>query len=67
MTTGEGCKIKLSEAEVGRKVIYIPFEECDNSQKEYGVITGKNNWFVFVRYSTNINSKATRPEDLNYL
>lgn len=52
----------LDEAKngTGRAVIYK--SEC--CEDEYGVITGVNNKFVFVRYSTDYNSKATSPGDL---
>lgn len=59
--------MKLSEVEVGRKVIYTPFEGCGKEQKEEGVITSKNDSHVFVRYGSDIHSKATNPIDLEYL
>jgi hypothetical protein len=49
---------------VGRRVTYIPFEGCDPSLHEYGVITSVNEKNCFVRYGSDINSKATSPEDL---
>lgn len=49
---------------IGRKVTYIPFEGCDISLREYGVITSVNERFAFVRYGSDINSKATNPNDL---
>ena len=49
---------------IGRSVTYIPFEGCDISLREYGVITSVNERFVFVRYGSDINSKATNPNDL---
>lgn len=49
---------------VGRKVIYTPFKGCDPKDKEYGVITSVNSLYVFVRYGSDINSKATGAEDL---
>ena len=57
--TLEECK-----QNIGRKVTYIPFKECDPKLHEYGVITSTNDKNVFVRYGNDINSKATRPEDL---
>lgn len=49
---------------IGRKVIYTPFVECYNKLKEYGVITSANDTYVFVRYSDDVNSKATIACDL---
>lgn len=49
---------------IGRKVTYVPFVGCDPSLHEEGVITSVNNKFAFVRYGSDINSKATRLEDL---
>lgn len=49
---------------IGRKVTYIPFKGCNPKLHEYGVITSTNNKNVFVRYGSDINSKATNPEDL---
>ena len=49
---------------IGSIVKYIPFKGCDESQCEYGEITSVNDKYVFVRYGREINSKATRPEDL---
>lgn len=56
----------LEEAKknIGRYVTYIPFKGCDKSQYEFGVITSVNDRFVFVRYGKDINSKATRAENL---
>lgn len=56
----------IEEAKEGRQVTYIPFEGCDPSLLEYGVITSVNEKFVFVRYGSDVNSKATNPEDLKY-
>lgn len=49
---------------IGRLVTYIPFRSCDQSLLETGTITSVNDKYVFVRYGNDINSKATRPEDL---
>jgi hypothetical protein len=49
---------------IGNKVIYTPFEFCHYSLKESGVITSVNDRFVSVRYGSDVNSKSTRPEDL---
>ena len=49
---------------IGRYVTYTPYEGCSKDQLELGVITSVNDHYVFVRYGNDINSKATRPEDL---
>ena len=59
--------MKIDEAEVNRKVVYTPFKGCDPKLKEEGVITSKNDKFVFVRYESDVNSKATSPCDICYL
>lgn len=51
---------------IGRKVIYTPFLGCDPDMTEIGVITSVTDQFVFVRYGSDINSKATRAEDLKF-
>lgn len=51
---------------IGRKVIYTPFENCDNKYLEYGVITSTNDKYVFIRYGNDVNSKSTRAEDLKF-
>lgn len=58
----------LEEAKnnIGRLVVYTPFEGFDESQIEYGVITSVNDRYVFVRYGRKIHSEATRPEDLKF-
>lgn len=57
----------LENIEIGRKVIYTPFVGCDPDMREEGVITSFNEKFVFVRYGNDVNSKATNPEDIEYL
>lgn len=49
---------------IGKYVIYTPFGNCTQNQKELGVITSVNDNYVFVRYGNELNSKATRAEDL---
>jgi hypothetical protein len=55
--------LHLDEAEIGRKVVYIP----KHGKREDGVITSKNHKFIFVRYGNNVTSIATNPKDLFYL
>lgn len=56
--------LEQAKASIGRRVVYVPFAGCDPGQHEIGIITSTNNRFVFVRYGSDINSKATSPEDL---
>ena len=49
---------------IGRYVTYTPYDGCPKEQLELGVINSVNDKYVFVRYGNDINSKATRPEDL---
>jgi hypothetical protein len=56
--------INPSDDDIGRKVVYTTIW---NDTREEGVITSFNNHFVFVRYGSDINSKATRREDLEWM
>jgi len=58
--------MRIEHAEIGRQVVYTPFEGCHEKLLEYGVITGRNDKFVFVRYGCDIYSKATWPGDIEY-
>lgn len=61
---GKNMTIEEAKRNIGNSVTYTPFEGCGENQKEYGVITSVNERFVFVRYGNDVNSKATRAEDL---
>jgi len=51
--------IEPQETDIGRMVIYVGgFDE------EEGIITSFNDKYVFVRYGSEKDSKATRREDL---
>lgn len=52
--------LELAEQNIGNKVVY----DRPYCAKEEGVITSVNHKFVFVRYGSDCNSKATSPEDL---
>lgn len=59
----------LSEASelVGRKVVYrAPHNQPDGPCEE-GVITSVNDTYIFVRYGSDVGSKATRAEDLELI
>jgi hypothetical protein len=58
--------LKEAKENIGRKVIYTPFPDCIPSDKEVGVITSTNDCFVFVRYGSDVISKATNPEDIEF-
>ena len=57
-------KIEEAREGIGRTVIYTPHDECDDADKEIGVITSCNYHTIYVRYGDNVNSKGTNPEDL---
>lgn len=50
------------EKDIGRKVIYKAYKQI-----EEGVITSFNDVCVFVRYGSDIHSKATDRQDLTWL
>ena len=54
--------IKVTDKDIGRKVIYDPGYKI-----EEGIITSFNDTYVFVRYGSDTNSKATYYRDLRYL
>jgi hypothetical protein len=57
--------VTLSEAResIGRLVAYTPYQGV----RELGVITAVRGAHVFVRYGTDLGSKATYPENLEVL
>lgn len=63
--------MKLEDAKnnIGNRVKYIPisWEDVGNAPIEYGIITGYNDKYIFVRYASDVSSKATSPEDLSLL
>jgi hypothetical protein len=48
---------------VGRAVVYRPH---GGAQEERGVITSVSSMWVFVRYGSDANSKATSPTQLEF-
>ncbi len=54
--------LQQAKAGIGRGVVYRPMV----GSPESGVITSVNETFVFVRYGSNKQSAATRPEDLEF-
>ena len=56
--------IQECKENVGRNVTYIPFKGCDSKLHKYGVITGVNDRYAFVRYGSDVNSIPTNPYDL---
>lgn len=57
----------LKKEDVERKVIYEPDGNQSFGRIEEGAITSWNDTFVFVRYGADTISKATRPEDLDFV
>ena len=58
--------LKEASENIWKHVRYIPYKGCSPSEYEYGVITSCNDAYVFVRYSDDVRSKATRAEDLEF-
>jgi hypothetical protein len=56
--------LKEASESIGRNVTYKPYKDCDLKLYEYGVITSTNDSYVFVQYTYDTNSKATRAEDI---
>lgn len=59
--------LEEARSNIGKKVIYTPFKDCSYKDKEEGIITSVNKVNVFVRYGSDVNSKATNPEDLSFI
>lgn len=59
----------LSEAScnLGKRVIYKPYKKCNSELYEYGKITSVVGRNVFVLYDGEFNSKATSPEDIEFI
>lgn len=57
--------IEQARAAIGRRVIYRSgYAGSADAPPEFGVITGVNDWVVFVRYGSAVQSAATDPRDL---
>ena len=56
--------INPTQADIGRQVVYRTAPRYD---AEEGVITSVNKTIVFVRYGSDVNSKATSRHDLDWL
>ena len=56
--------INPDRLDIGRKVVY---RTAPDYEAEEGVITSFNVLLVMVRYGSNVNSKATSREDLDWL
>ena len=54
----------LTEEDVGKKVIY---QNVEMEPKEEGIITSWNDHYIFVRYGSDVGSKATYPRDLQFV
>jgi len=54
---------ELMPSDVGRGVVYAP----SHGPREDGAITSWNDTYIFVLYRGSTTSKATRPEDLEWL
>ena len=56
--------IKPTLDDIGRQVVY---RSAPNYEAEEGVITGFNGMVVFVRYGSDVISKATYRQDLHWM
>jgi len=62
--------MKLTDIKRGDKVVYIPAHMITASDKHrladenLGIVTSKNDTFVFIQFLGNIQSQAVKPEDL---
>jgi hypothetical protein len=59
--------MQLSDAQQDRKVVYTPYNCCDPKLKKEGVITSIGDVYVYVRYGSDLVSKATLPKDIKYI
>jgi len=53
--------------DAGDRVMYIPQHASSFKDVEHGVVTSKNDWYVFVNFGNGDTSAACRPEDLEIL
>ncbi len=60
----QGLTTAEASGYIGRGVVYQPHADAPIEQ---GYITSVNDTYVFVRYGSDANAKATRPEDLRWL
>lgn len=51
----------LHDVKEGMQVVYHPMHAL---MPEQGVVTSKNDTYVFVRFGSDIHSKAVRPVDI---
>ncbi len=60
--------MRIEHINLNDAVVYLPYHKLmDNSKIEdnqLGIVTSKNDKFVFVKYLGNENSQATNPLDL---
>jgi hypothetical protein len=62
----EKMTLQQAQENIGEKVIYRPYPNCDASQFEFGRIKSVNSQYVFVQYfhSTHTLGIATKPDNL---
>lgn len=56
--------IEEAKANIGKEVVYIPFEDCAEKDLEPGIIIGVKFPYVYVQYENESISRGTRPRDL---
>ena len=58
--------MKIEDAVIGMEVAYIPYKDCPKDEIEFGVITSKNQKYIFVRFWNDNYSKSVHPKYLDY-
>lgn len=62
--------MKLTDAVVGREVIYTPWGNYSPKVKEKGIISSSNHKYIFVKFydikGLALNGTACDPDDLEY-
>ena len=59
--------IEPTQSDIGRQVLYIRDRDVFGDPPEEGVITSFNEHCVFVRYGSDVQSKGTYRDDLEWL
>lgn len=58
--------IDIETVEIGQIVVYTPSYLTPGDNPEFGIVTSKNDTYIFVKYGRDFQSKATRPRDLTH-
>lgn len=58
--------LEIAKDNIGKKVLYRPYQDCSEELIEYGIITSVDR-NVYVRYGEDSISKATYVEDIELI